>query len=168
MKKATRKKLIEWTITVVLVVLLVVVFWYRFLRPGSQPQRSPGGGEWHELSVVATVEVADEPEERTRGLMGRDALAPDSGMYFVYEQAHRHGFHMRNTRIPLSIAFIRPDGVIADIKDMRPYDETPVAPDQGYKDALEMNQGWFAKNDVRVGDRALLEDGTVRFWRLSR
>jgi len=115
--------------------------------------------------VTATVEVADDPEERTRGLMGRESLAPDSGMYFVYEQTHRQGFYMRNTRIPLSIAFIRADGVIVDIKDMQPYDESLVEPDQDYKDALEMSQGWFADNDIRVGNRAQLEDGTVHFWR---
>ncbi len=166
MKKATRKKLIEWTITVILAILLVVVAWYRFLGPGSQARRAPGsGGEWHELSVVATVEVADDPEERPRGLMGRDSIAPDSGMYFVYEQTHRQGFYMRNTRIPLSIAFIRADGVIIAVRAMQPYDESLVQPDQDYKDALEMNQGWFAENNIRVGDRAQLKDGTVRFWR---
>ena len=169
MKKATRKKLIEWTITIILAILLVVVAWYRFLGPGSQPRRAPGsGGEWQALSVVATVEVADEPAERSRGLMGRDSLAPDSGMYFVHEQAHRQGFYMKNTRIPLSIAFIRADGVIIAIEDMQPYDETLVQPDQDYKDALEMSQGWFAENDIRVGDRAQLLDGTVHFWRQSR
>jgi uncharacterized membrane protein (UPF0127 family) len=168
MKKATRKKLIEWTITVVLAILLVLVAWYRFFGPGSQSRRAPGGGrspEWQELSVVATVEVADEPDEIRRGLMGRDSLAPDSGMYFVYPGTHRHGFYMRNTRIPLSIAFIRDDGVIIAIKDMQPFDETSVRPDADYKDALEMNQGWFADKGIAVGDRADLKEGAVHFWR---
>jgi uncharacterized membrane protein (UPF0127 family) len=169
MKKATRKKLVEWTITVILAILLVVVAWYRFLGPGTKPQRAAGrAAEWHELSVMATVEVAETEADITRGLMGRDSLAPDSGMYFLYPESHRHYFYMKNTRIPLSIAFIRADGVIVAVKDMQPYDETPVVPDQDYKDALEMNQGWFADHKIEVGDRALLQDDEVHFYRYSR
>jgi len=167
MKKATLKKLLEWALTIGLVALLVVVVYHRFFGPGKQPQAQV----WNPLPGVATVEVADNRETITRGLMGRDSLPRDHGMYFLYEGAEQvHKFHMKNTRIPLSIAFIRADGVIATIKDMTPFDETPVSSEVAVKDALEMNQGWFAENDVRVGDRAKLEedDGTVTFSRRSR
>ena len=170
MKKATRKKLIEWTITVLLAALLVVVAWYRFLGPGSEPRQAMRrfGPEWSELPAVATVEVVREEEEIARGLMGRDSLAPNSGMYFQYDDTDVRTFWMRNTRIPLSIAFIRADGVITSIKQMQPFDETLVSSGVEVKDTLEMNQGWFAENGIEAGDRAELVKSEVHFSTRSR
>jgi uncharacterized membrane protein (UPF0127 family) len=180
MKKATRKKLVEWAITGVLLVLLVVVADYRFnilyrLGLTSEPWRHPGqapaaGAERLELQAVAKVEVARTEDEITRGLMGRDSLAPDGGMYFVYPSAKEdvRYFYMKNTRIPLSIAFIRADGTIATIKDMQPFDETLVSSEVPVKDALEMSQGWFAEHKIEVGDRAELAGDEVHFFRRAR
>ena len=171
MKKTTRKKLIEWTITAFLVALLAVVVWYRFIRPPSQgPESGPTGApEWIELSPVATVEVVSEQDDIERGLMGRDSLASDSGMYFLYEDSGVRTFWMRNTRIPLSIAFIKADSTIAVIKDMEPFDTRYTSSAQEVKDALEMSRGWFHENDIQVGDRTKLhDDGTVHFSRQSR
>jgi uncharacterized membrane protein (UPF0127 family) len=180
MKKATRKKLVEWTITGLLLVLLVVVAEYRFnilyhLGLTDEPWRRPGQAavaetEWHELPAVATVEVARTLDEITRGLMGRDSLPPDGGMYFLYPGTAERAldFYMKNTRIPLSIAFIRADGTIATIKDMQPFDETLVSSEGPVKDALEMNQGWFADHNIEAGDRALLQGNEVHFHRRSR
>lgn len=171
MKKTTRKKFIEGTITAALVALLAVVVWYRFIRPPSQgPQAGPTGPpEWIELSPVATVEVVSEQDDIERGLMGRDSLARNSGMYFLYKDSDVRNFHMRNTRIPLSVAFIRADSTIAAIEDMEPFDTRYTSSDQEIKDALEMSQGWFHENDIQVGDRAKLhDDGTVHFSRQSR
>ena len=85
--------------------------------------------------------------------MYRESLNPDSGMLFVFEEASYHCFWMKNTLIPLSIAFISPNGTITDIVDMAPLDLTSHCPTQPALYALEMNQDWFAKQDIKVGDR---------------
>lgn len=100
-----------------------------------------------------TVEVADSTEERAMGLMYRDSLPAEQGMLFVYSDTRVRSFWMKNTRIPLSIAFIDRAGTIVHIADMRPLDETPVSSVTEVPYALEMNQGWFTRNDVAVGDR---------------
>jgi uncharacterized membrane protein (UPF0127 family) len=166
-KKATRKKLIEWTLNIGIGALLVLVIWYRFFGPGQRPRQtsSPPGPEWTSLSPVATVEVVSDDEFIRRGLMGRDSLPRDNGMYFLYDEPGVRTFWMSNTRIPLSIAFIRDDGVITSIKDMEPFDETPISSESVVKDALEMNQGWFDEHDILVGDRAELADSEVHFFR---
>jgi uncharacterized membrane protein (UPF0127 family) len=169
-KKATRRKLIEWALTALLSVLLVLVVWYRFFGPGHVARQPTGPPEqqWSKLPVVATVEVANNDDLISRGLMGRDSLPPNSGMYFLYDDSSVRTFWMSNTRIPLSIAFIRSDGVITSIRDMQPFDETPISSEQIVKDALEMNQGWFDENGIHPGDRAQLVEGEVHFWRPSR
>jgi len=100
-----------------------------------------------------TVEIADEPVERNLGLMYRDALGADRGMVFVYPEPAPRNFWMKDTKIPLSIAYIDADGVIVHLADMRPLDTTPVPSEKPAMFALEMNQGWFVKHDVAVGDK---------------
>ena len=101
------------------------------------------------------VEVADGPETRSRGLMHRDALARDRGMVFLYPRERILTFWMRNTRIPLSIAYIQSNGRIAQIRDMEPYDETNLKSSVPCLYALEMNQGWFERAGVVAGDRVV-------------
>jgi uncharacterized membrane protein (UPF0127 family) len=103
--------------------------------------------------VVLSVEVADDAEERARGLMFRESLAEDTGMIFVYAEDTTIGFYMRDTTIPLSIAFIGRDGVIIDIQDMQPLDETLHYAPGPYAYAVEVNQGWYTRNGIGVGDR---------------
>ena len=109
------------------------------------------------LSVAGkavTAEVADDAQERSIGLMFRDHLAPNAGMLFVMSKSERASFWMRNTTLPLSIAYINPSGVIVEIHDLQPLDEKPVPsafPNIGY--ALEMEQGWFSENGILAGDR---------------
>ena len=101
-----------------------------------------------------TAEVADESSERATGLMFRESLAPDSGMLFVLPRAERASFWMKNTRIPLSIAFLNRAGVILEIHDLEPFSEKAVMstfPAIAY--ALEMERGWFEKAAVMPGDR---------------
>ncbi len=101
-----------------------------------------------------TAEVADETHERTAGLMFRENLATDSGMLFVMPRPDRAGFWMKNTLLPLSIAYLNSSGVILEIHDMKPHDEKTVAsvfPTVAY--ALEMDQGWFQKAGVNPGER---------------
>jgi hypothetical protein len=101
---------------------------------------------------TVTVEIADEPTERNVGLMYRSTLSADRGMLFVYPDAKDRNFWMKNTKVPLSIAYADSAGVIVHIADMTPLDTTPVPSDHPAMYALEMNQGWFAAHDVKVGD----------------
>lgn len=105
-------------------------------------------------SKTVTAEVADDPIKRMTGLMFRETLAPDSGMLFVMPRPDRASFYMKNTLIPLSIAYISPSGVILEIHDLQPKNEAPVP--SIFKNiayALEMQQGWFTENKILSGDR---------------
>jgi uncharacterized membrane protein (UPF0127 family) len=103
--------------------------------------------------IPITVEIADDPATRSRGLMDRDSLPRDQGMLFVYSEEKLLSFWMRNTRIPLDIAFIDGNGIIVDIQSMDPYDEQSRVSRQPAMYALEMNRGWFEEQGVTVGDR---------------
>jgi len=98
-----------------------------------------------------TVEVAISDTERNRGLMHRDRLDENRGMLFVYDAEARLSFWMRNTFIPLSIAFIDRQCVVRDVRDMQPLDETGVTSRVPVLYALEANQGWFRKRGIRIG-----------------
>ena len=107
-------------------------------------------------TVTVEAEVADESDERTIGLMGREELAEGKGMLFVFREPQAMGFWMRDTLVPLSIAYINAAGVIREIHDMQPLDETPAR--SAFRDllyALEVPQGWFAKNGILAGDRVI-------------
>ena len=103
-------------------------------------------------NVPLNVEIADTPAKRARGLMHRRGLAPDSGMLFVFKKPQKLSFWMKDTKIPLSIAFLSEIGQVLDIKDMEPGSLHSVASDHPAKYALEVNRGWFKKPDCRVGD----------------
>ena len=98
------------------------------------------------------VEVPTNIKEFNLGLMFRESLDKNSGMLFVFEEVAQQSFHMRDTMIPLDIAFIRADGIIESIKQLEPNDETSVASDGEILCAIEVNRGWFAENNVEVGD----------------
>jgi hypothetical protein len=99
------------------------------------------------------VEVAQTPEERSRGLMGRKHLGKDEGMFFTFETEDYHGFWMKDTLIPLSIAFIDKEGRIVWITDMKPLTLDSHVPPRPALYVLEMNKGWFSSHGVRAGDR---------------
>jgi len=109
-------------------------------------------------SVEVEVEIADDTEEMARGLMGRTALAEDAGMLFVYPDERELSFWMKDTLIPLSIAFMDEEGRIVDLQDMRPLDATPPHYNSAEpaRYALEVNKGFFDERGVEVGDRAKL------------
>jgi uncharacterized membrane protein (UPF0127 family) len=102
-------------------------------------------------SIQLQAEVADSPEERTQGLMGRMELAPDSGMFFVLDPPGR-GFWMRGTPLPLTVAFIGVCGEIVDFADLEPLSEEIRNTDQPYSFALEMARGWFSDQGIAAGD----------------
>lgn len=101
--------------------------------------------------VPVVAEVADSDAERELGLMNRDPLEADHGMIFVYPDERLRGFWMKNTRSPLSIAFISASGRIVHTADMTPFDETVVPSQYPAMYALEMNRGWFVSHNVDAG-----------------
>jgi uncharacterized protein len=106
--------------------------------------------------VEVLVEIADDPFEQARGLMHRTALGEDRGMLFVYPDERPLSYWMKNTLIPLSIAYIDAEGRITDILDMKPLDDTPphYVSSESVRYALEVNKGFFDERGVKVGDHA--------------
>lgn len=107
-------------------------------------------------SVIIDAEKAETPEQQAFGLMHRESLDPDAGMVFLYFEDKECCFYMKNTLIPLSIAFFDEDGIIVKILDMEPcrVEECEIyAAEVPYRGALEVNQGTFERLGVKVGDR---------------
>jgi uncharacterized membrane protein (UPF0127 family) len=98
------------------------------------------------------VELATTPADHSQGLMHRESLPENRGVLFCYGTDERLSFWMKNTSIPLSIAFISRDGTIKQISDLEPYDESPVSCSSRCRWALEVNRGWFHRNSINVGD----------------
>jgi len=98
-----------------------------------------------------TVEVAATPETRATGLMNRFSLQQDHGMLFVFEAPQPLPFWMKDTYIPLSIAFVDDNGRILNIEDMRPRDEASHWSRGAALYAIEMRQGWFASKGIGAG-----------------
>jgi len=109
------------------------------------------------ISLPLQLEVPQSDGEFKLGLMFRESLEQDRGMLFVFESTDQHSFHMKNTFIPLDIAFINEEGIIESIKELDPMNPIPVYPDGDVRYAIEVNRGWFSENGVVVGD-ILLED----------
>jgi uncharacterized membrane protein (UPF0127 family) len=160
-------------------VLLVVLLAGCGSANGSQDDHSPNGtaGEKKTSSgrsdlptvtidasggkkVEVRVEIADGLFEQQRGLMNRMSLGEDRGMLFVYRREQPLSFWMKNTRIPLSIAYIDSKGRITDILDMKPLDDKPphYVSSKPVQYALEVNQGFFDERGVKVGDHAELPE----------
>src|SRR5215469_4334480 len=99
------------------------------------------------------AEVADTPRTSANGLMFRDSLREDHGMLFIFDKPRTASFWMKNTTIPLSIAYIDSAGKIREIRSMKPLDETLIvsaSPDILF--ALEVNEGWFKRHGISAGD----------------
>ena len=106
------------------------------------------------------AEISDTPELRAKGLSGRKSLKADRGMVFVFEYLRIQSFWMKDTSIPLSIAFISPEGTIRQIEQMAPFDLGQVTSDSPAQYALEVNQGYFKENNITVGMRVDLSNVT--------
>ena len=102
---------------------------------------------------VIRAEVAAAPAERSKGLMFRPALGASQGMVFLFDEPAVQCMWMRNTLIPLSVAFIGDDGRVLNIEDMAPQSETNHCATKPARYALEMNKGWFAKRGIAAGAR---------------
>jgi uncharacterized protein len=111
-------------------------------------------------TIKLTVQVADTPKIRDKGLMFVEKLPENEGMLFAFSGETYGGFWMKNTLIPLSIAFLDSDGKILKILDMIPCKEDVCPtydPEISYHYALEVNIGWFEKNLIKEGDFVKLD-----------
>jgi uncharacterized membrane protein (UPF0127 family) len=99
------------------------------------------------------VEVANDPWEHQRGLMFREYLPDNRGMLFIFPYPQRLHFWMKNTYIPLSIAYISSDWKILEMYDMEPLSERLVSSKNKVQYALEVNRGYFQRKGIKVGDR---------------
>ena len=99
------------------------------------------------------AQVAASPQERQTGLMHRKEMPAHEGMLFVFEQPATQCFWMRNTLLPLTAAFVADDGTIVNLADMTPLSEQSHCSKQPVRYVLEMNQGWFAKKNIKAGAR---------------
>jgi uncharacterized protein len=100
-----------------------------------------------------TAEVAHTGETRRLGLMNRRILPEDRGMLFVFDEIGMHAMWMKNTYIPLSVAFLDERGAIINIADMEPHTVDSHGAAKPAKYALEVNRGWFSKRGVKAGAR---------------
>ncbi len=102
-------------------------------------------------NIVA--EVARTPEQQQTGMMMRTEMATHEGMLFVFDDVSPRCFWMKNTLLPLSIAFIEDDGTVVNIAEMKPRSEASHCSEKPVRYALEMNQGWFSKRAIKPGFR---------------
>jgi uncharacterized membrane protein (UPF0127 family) len=134
--------------------------------PDSRPQTTTSDSELRTVTIDASggekveirVEIADTDAERAQGLMDRTALGDNRGMLFVFEEEKQLSFWMKNTLIPLAVAFMDSEGRVVDIQDMKPLDDDPphYVSAKPAQYALEVNKGFFEERGIEVGDRAEL------------
>jgi uncharacterized protein len=131
--------------------------------PASRPPSTVTFEDQEDMSASTLwVDVADDDGERRRGLMEVEHLPADQGMAFVFDEPVSGTFWMKDTLIPLSIAFVGDDGNVVGVLDMEPCEADPCPTygiDDPYVLAIEANQGWFEDNGIGVGDRAELQTG---------
>jgi uncharacterized membrane protein (UPF0127 family) len=139
--------------------IIFVCFFFCLSCAGADEKAQPAlpikeyiitGSDGKEIKIKA--EIAATGEERAKGLMFRKTLKDGAGMLFVFPSDRVLSFYMKNTIIPLSIAFINKDGVIAEIHDMEPLNLRSVQSSRSLRYALEVPQGWFARTGIAVGD----------------
>jgi uncharacterized membrane protein (UPF0127 family) len=133
----------------------VVGFWVLFLETQVNAQNTP------QMSLERTqlmagmhrldVQLALTPEQRQIGLMWRKDMPQHEGMLFVFDQPSTQCFWMRNTLIPLTAAFLEDDGTIVNLADMKPLNDDSHCSTKPVRFVLEMNQGWFAKRQIKPG-----------------
>ena len=116
--------------------------------------RTPGTERTETLSLGGhhlVAEVADTDAARLRGLMYRTRLAPDHGMLFVFDRAEEYCMWMRNTRLPLSVAFLDARGTVINVEVMQPQTDDRHCARRPASYALEMSQGWFSAHGIHDG-----------------
>ena len=138
---------------------LLVLSIFTFLLSGcsDEAKAEPApANQWFEIQLgekMIEVQIAYKQAEMAKGLMNRTSMGEHQGMIFFYDPPKQMSFWMRNTKIALDIGFFTSDGVLREIYPMYPMDETSVKSRRNdLLIALEMNQGWFAKNGIKPGD----------------
>ena len=117
---------------------------------------SNGGGVSESfVNLPLSIETPKNQIDFDMGLMFREDLEENTGMLFSFIESGEKFFHMKDTIIPLDIAFINERGIIESIKELKPLSTVPISSDSSVLYALEVNRGWFATNDVNVGDKIL-------------
>jgi uncharacterized membrane protein (UPF0127 family) len=131
------------------------------LPPAAQAQHQGQQGQPQKLPTTELTAgmhriqamVAQTPDERSMGLMFRKEMGNNEGMLFIFEQAATQCFWMKNTLLPLSAAFIKDDGSIVNIEDMKPQTTDSHCSKEPVRYVLEMHQGWFAKRGLKAGSQ---------------
>lgn len=127
-----------------------------FLAGLAQPAFSDAGMPQAELTIGMyriVAEVAATQEDRMRGLMQRKSMPPSRGMLFVFTEQQRHCMWMKNTLLPLSVAFMDESGRILNVEDMQPQTENSHCAARPARFALEMNLGWFREKGLSAGTK---------------
>lgn len=131
---------------------LAATLWPAMAHAQAQPQdlpRIPLTAGMHNIRA----QLAITPEQHQVGLMFRKEMPANEGMLFVFDRPSPQCFWMRNTLLPLSIAFVRDDGSITNLADMKPQTDDSHCSSEPVRFVLEMNQGWFAKRGIQAGSR---------------
>lgn len=152
----TNKTKIVTLIIVIIVIISLIIIYNKSNENLEKTNLTIINEQGEEIKI--TVEIADSNAERSKGLSNRDELEENRGMLFVYDRDVNYGFWMKDTYIPLSIAFIDKNGKIIDIQNMEPETTDSHKPDSLYRYALEMNQGFFEDNDIVVGNTVLIPE----------
>ena len=108
-------------------------------------------------TLTVKAEIAEKEEERNHGFMERKNIPDGTGMLFIFDRDQILSFWMKNTPHPLSIAYIDSRGKIRNIYDMTPFSLESITSTVSVRYALEVPQGWFAKNNIKPGDTILLD-----------
>ena len=133
-------------------VLALLGSWAAISLAQPAPQKLPSTTLSAGIHLIH-AEVAQSPQQRALGLMNRRQMDAQDGMLFVFDQAAPQCFWMKDTLIPLSIAFLDAQGKVLQINNMQPQSLEQHCSAQAVRYALEMNEGWFDKRGVKVGDR---------------
>jgi uncharacterized membrane protein (UPF0127 family) len=109
------------------------------------------------------TELALTPSQQQTGMMFRTNMAENEAMLFVFQAPHRASFWMMNTKVPLSAAYIDPEGVVLEIHDLQPYDtNSVVAASDRVQFVLETRQGWFQRHNIGIGTVIRTERGSLK------
>lgn len=117
-------------------------------QPQNLPMAKLGAGMY-----VIQAQVASTPQQREIGLMYRSTMPQNEGMLFVFDDAAPQCFWMKNTLLPLSIAFVAEDGSIVNVDEMKPQTLDQHCSEKPVPYVLEMNKGWFAKHGLKAGSK---------------
>ena len=144
-------------IYITLIILTIIgVFFYYINRPNYQICHVEKNN-FYINNIKLELESACTLKQLEQGLMFRNSLDKNKGMIFIFPEKNHYNFWMKNTYIPLSIAFLDDNLKIIDIKEMKALDLTQTGTNEKFKYAIEMNSNWFYNNNVKIGDKLIIK-----------